>query len=228
MLFLKESEVFCSVHCFCFKTFKYIYIYIFQLHAVSFLDRMHTVSKSTKMFHRYDWGVDSGSGWQYLQIQILFSVCLGTLLFITVELLPKLFVPFTHLSLLVHWHSSCHFWKQIFSSFSVYEFGPSTKCCVPPPSPFPSPPPRPLPLFPSWTLQVGCQYNYMGLVLMTIVLDSHDAAIILKYKWFMVTISDMPLSTLIRQNTNLNKNSGCIVRYWNKGFFLAKQCIICR
>lgn len=90
-------------------------------------------------------------------------------------------------------------------------------------------PPHPhrLPLSPSWTLHVGCQYNYMGLVLMTIVLDSHDAAIILKYKWFMVTISDMPLSTLIRQNTNLNKNSRCIVRYWNKDFFLAKQCIIC-
>lgn len=138
MLFLKESEVFCSVHCFCFKTFKYIYfssmLYLSSIICI--------VSKSTKMFHRYDWGVDSGSGWQYLQIQILFSVCLGTLLFITVELLPKLFVLFTHLSLLVHWHSSCHFWKQIFSSFSVYEFGPSTKCCVLPPFP-PSPPPPP-------------------------------------------------------------------------------------
>lgn len=58
---------------------------------------------------------------------------------------------------------------------------------------------------------------------MTIVLDSHDATIVLKYKWFMATISDTLLNNLSRQNTNLSKDS---IRSWNKGFLLVKQYII--
>lgn len=58
---------------------------------------------------------------------------------------------------------------------------------------------------------------------MTIVLDSHDATIVLKYKWFMATISDMLLNNLSRQNTNLSKDS---IKSWNKGFLLVKQYII--
>lgn len=58
---------------------------------------------------------------------------------------------------------------------------------------------------------------------MTIVLDSHDATIVLKYQWFMATISDMLLNNRSRQNTNLSKNS---IISWNKGFLLVKQYII--